>query len=109
MQGQCALQTGILTSFQNLMDRIIHNSLTHITKLVRLNGEKDSNMRPTDGKRNLPRFFFKYLLSALHVCPLWQADVKPTSHFRPHLLQHVTTDFWDGCDDSSSQLKQVLR
>jgi len=57
MQSQCAVQTGILTSFQNLMYRIIHDSLTQFTKLVSLNGKKDSNMRPTDGKRNFPSFF----------------------------------------------------
>ena len=36
--------------------RVIHNSLTHVTKPVHLNGEKDFNMRPTYRKRN-SKFF----------------------------------------------------
>lgn len=70
MQGQCAVQTGILTSLHNLMYRIIQNSLTHFTKLVHLNGEEESNTAHCD-----------------------KADVKLISHFCPYLLQHVTTDF----------------
>jgi hypothetical protein len=34
--------------------RVIHNPLTHFIKLVHLNGSKDCNMQPTDGKRNSP-------------------------------------------------------
>jgi hypothetical protein len=36
-------------------------------------------------------------------------DVKPIIHFRPHLLQHVKINFSDGSDDSSSQLRQIVR
>ena len=34
--------------------RIIHNSVTHFIKLVHLNGRKDFNMQPTEGKRTPP-------------------------------------------------------
>jgi hypothetical protein len=36
------------------------------------------------------------------------AEVKPKIHFRPYPLQHVTIDFWNGSDDSSLQLRQIL-
>jgi hypothetical protein len=48
--------------------RIIHNSVTLFIKLVHLNGRKDFNMQPTEGKKTL--FFFFPLVSALCICPL---------------------------------------
>lgn len=53
--------------------RIIHNSVTHFIKLVHLNGRKDFNIQPTEGKRTLS-IFFLYLVSALLVCDRYQAN-----------------------------------
>ena len=59
--------------------RIIHNSMTHFIKLVHLNGRKDFNMQPTEGKRTL--HFFSYLVSALCVCPLWHGTYQANNLF----------------------------
>jgi hypothetical protein len=36
------------------------------------------------------------------------ADVKVKIHLRPYPLQHVTIDLWNGSDDSSLELRQIL-
>jgi hypothetical protein len=41
--------------------RVIHISLTKFIKSVLLNGGKNCNMRPTDGKKNGLKLFFSYL------------------------------------------------
>jgi len=71
--------------------RVIHNSLAHI-KSVHFNGQKDYNLRPTDGKRNSPRSFV-YLLCADVSTLCNMVDVKPIIHFHPYPLQHFATDF----------------
>jgi hypothetical protein len=42
---------------QTVKYRVIHNSLTHLTKSVHLNGQKDCNVRLTVGKINFQSFF----------------------------------------------------
>jgi len=83
------------------MYRVIHNSLAHVVKSLHLNG---GNMRPTDGKRHNPSVFSPYLRSALFIRPLWHGRRQSLIHFRPYPLQYDTICFWDGSDDSYSQL-----
>jgi hypothetical protein len=59
-------------------------------KSVHLNGVKDCNMRPADGKINSTFFYLpdNYCVSAL--CEM--ADLKQVVSFLPYPLQHVTVD-----------------
>jgi len=63
--------------------RVIHDSLTHFTKFVHLNGRKKCNMRPIDGKRNSPSCFFEYIVSALCGRPLWCGRCQVDNSFLP--------------------------